>query len=280
MESVGLTALLASEMVPVIVALVLAGALIGLLAGVFGIGGGAVSVPVFFELFRVLDYPEDIRMPLAVGTSLTVIIPTSLNSARGHWLRGAVDMDLLRLWAGPVVLGVLAGSVIARHADPVVFQLVFIVVALVNAAKLLLGGAGWRLRAGLPGRGLLRAYGAVIGLLSALMGIGGGAITNLLLTLHGVDIRRAISTAAGVGVLIALPGTLGYVAAGWGKPGLPVDALGYVSGLTFALTVPTTLLTTRLGVRLAHSLPKPVLETGFGLFLLTICARFVWDILG
>lgn len=280
MESVGLTALLASEMVPVIVALVLAGALIGLLAGVFGIGGGAVSVPVFFELFRVLDYPEDIRMPLAVGTSLAVIIPTSLNSARGHWLRGAVDMDLLRLWAGPVVLGVLAGSVIARHADPVVFQLVFIVVALVNAAKLLLGGAGWRLRAGLPGRGLLRAYGAVIGLLSALMGIGGGAITNLLLTLHGVDIRRAISTAAGVGVLIALPGTLGYVAAGWGKPGLPVDALGYVSGLTFALTVPTTLLTTRLGVRLAHSLPKPVLETGFGLFLLTICARFVWDILG
>mgnify|MGYP001423446731 CR=1 FL=1 len=280
MESVGLTALLASEMVPVIVALVLAGALIGLLAGVFGIGGGAVSVPVFFELFRVLDYPEDIRMPLAVGTSLAVIIPTSLNSARGHWLRGAVDMDLLRLWAGPVVLGVLAGSVIARHADPVVFQLVFIVVALVNAAKLLLGGAGWRLRAGLPGRGLLRVYGAVIGLLSALMGIGGGAITNLLLTLHGVDIRRAISTAAGVGVLIALPGTLGYVAAGWGKPGLPVDALGYVSGLTFALTVPTTLLTTRLGVRLAHSLPKPVLETGFGLFLLTICARFVWDILG
>ena len=280
MGAVDLAALLTPEMAPVIVALVLAGALIGLLAGVFGIGGGAVSVPVFFELFRVLDYPEDIRMPLAVGTSLAVIIPTSLNSARGHWLRGAVDMDLLRLWAVPVVLGVLAGSVIARHAETVVFQLVFIAVALVNAAKLLLGGAGWRLRTGLPGRGLLRAYGAVIGVLSALMGIGGGAITNLLLTLHGVDIRRAISTAAGVGVLIALPGTLGYVAAGWGKPGLPVDALGYVSGLTFALTIPTTLLTTRLGVRLAHSLPKTVLETGFGLFLLTICARFMWDILG
>lgn len=269
-----------ATLLPVIAALVVAGGLIGLLAGLFGIGGGAVSVPVFFELFRVLGYPEEVGMPMAVGTSLAVIIPTSLNSARGHWLRGTVDMGLLRLWAVPVVAGVLLGSVIARHADPVVFQLVFVFVAVINAAKLLLGGAGWRLREGLPGRGVLRVYGGVIGLLSALMGIGGGAITNLLLTLHGYDIRRAISTAAGVGVLIALPGTIGYVAAGWGKPGLPPDALGYVSVLTLALTFPTTLLTTRLGVRLAHSLPKRALETGFGLFLLAVSGRFVWDILG
>lgn len=269
-----------ATLLPVIGALIVAGAAIGLLAGLFGIGGGAVSVPVFFELFRVLDYPEEVRMPMAVGTSLAVIIPTSLNSARGHFLKGTVDMGLLRLWAVPVVAGVLAGSVVARYAEPVVFQLVFIAVAVVNAAKLLLGGAGWRLREGLPGRAVLRVYGAVIGVLSALMGIGGGAITNLLLTLHGYDIRRAISTAAGVGVLIALPGTIGYMAAGWGKPGLPVDAVGYVSLLTFALTIPTTLLTTRLGVRLAHTLSKRVLETGFGLFLLTVCARFVWDILG
>lgn len=268
-----------ATLVPMIAALVVAGAAIGVLAGLFGIGGGAISVPVFFELFRLLGHGEEVAMPMAVGTSLAVIIPTSLNSARGHYLKGTVDIDLLRLWALPVVLGVLAGSVVARYADAVVFQLVFIAVALINAAKLLTGGKGWRLAEGLPGRGVLRAYGAVIGLLSALMGIGGGAITNLLLTLHGYDIRRAISTAAGVGVLIALPGTLGYVAAGWGKPGLPADALGYVSLLTFALTIPTTLLTTRLGVRLAHRLPRRVLELGFGLFLLTICARFVFDIL-
>jgi len=268
-----------ATLLPVIAALIVAGGLIGLLAGLFGIGGGAISVPVFFELFRVLDYPEEVRMPMAVGTSLAVIIPTSLNSARGHFLKGTVDMDLLRLWAVPVVLGVLAGSVIARFADPVVFQLVFIAVAVTNAAKLLLGGAGWRLREGLPGRGVLLGYGGGIGVLSALMGIGGGAITNLLLTLHGYDIRRAISTAAGVGVLIALPGTIGYMAAGWGKPGLPADAVGYVSLLTFVLTIPTTLLTTRLGVKLAHTWSKRALETGFGLFLLTVCARFVWDIL-
>lgn len=268
-----------ASLVPIIGALIVAGALIGLLAGVFGIGGGAISVPIFFELFRVLDYPEEVRMPLAVGTSLAVIIPTSLNSARGHFLRGTVDMDLLRIWAVPVVLGVVAGSVIARYADPIVFQLVFIFVAGINAAKMLTGGKGWRLADGLPGRNTLIAYGGGMGVLSALMGIGGGAITNLLLTLHGYDIRRSISTAAGVGVLIALPGTLGYMLAGWGKPGLPGDALGYVSLLTFALTVPTTLLTTRFGVKLAHTLPKRVLEVGFGIFLLTVCARFIWDML-
>lgn len=267
-------------LLPMIGTLIVAGAAIGLLAGLFGIGGGAISVPVFFELFGVLGYPDEVRMPMAVGTSLAVIIPTSLNSARGHFKRGTVDMGLLRLWAVPVILGVLAGSEIARHADKVVFQLVFVAVALTNAAKLLLGGAGWRLREGLPGKAVLRVYGAVIGLMSALMGIGGGAITNLLLTLHGYDIRRAISTAAGVGVLIALPGTLGYIYAGWGKPGLPADALGYVSVLTWALTIPTTLLTTRLGVRLAHTWSKRALETGFGIFLVLTAARFIWDMLG
>lgn len=268
-----------ASLVPVIVALVASGGVIGVLAGLFGIGGGAISVPVFFELFRVLGYPEDIRMPMAVGTSLAVIIPTSISSVRGHMRKGTVDLDLLKAWIVPVLLGVMLGSVIARHADPLVFQIVFILVAGINAAKLLLGGAGWRLRDGLPGWFALRLYGGVIGLASALMGIGGGAITNLLLTLHGVPIHRAISTAAGVGVLIAIPGTIGYMWAGSGREGLPVDATGFVSWLTFALTVPTTLLTTRLGVGLAHRLSRRALETAFGLFLLAVCARFIWDIL-
>lgn len=268
-----------NELLSILAALVVAGAVVGLLAGLFGIGGGAVSVPVFFELFRILDYPEDIRMPLAVGTSLAVIIPTSLNSARGHYKRGTVDMALLRLWVLPILAGIFAGTLIAAQAKPAVFQGVFIVVAAVVAAKLLFGGEKWRLADGLPGRGVLRVLGAGIGLASSLMGIGGGAITNLILTLHGVDIRRSVSTAAGVGVLIAAPATLGYVWAGWGRAGLPADALGFVSLFTFALTIPTTLLTTRLGVRLAHALPRRVLEVLFGLFLLTVCARFVFDML-
>lgn len=267
------------DLAPVLGLLLVAGAVIGVLAGLFGIGGGAISVPVFFQLFGALGLDESVKMPLAVGTSLAVIIPTSLVSARAHLARGTVDTGLLRLWIGPVLLGVILGAIVARSADAWVFQVVFVVVAAVNAAKLLLGGQGWRVREGLPGPWPLRGYGVVTGLLSALMGIGGGSITNLILTLHGVSIHRAVSTAAGVGVLIALPATLGYVYAGWGKPGLPLDATGYVSWLTVAATIPTTLLTAKWGVALAHRLSRRALETAFGVFLLAVSARFLLDLL-
>ncbi len=262
-----------------VAALAVAGALIGFLAGLFGIGGGAISVPVFYEVFLLLGHPPGLAMPMAVGTSLAVIIPTSIQSARAHHARGTVDMDLLRLWALPVLAGVILGTLIARHARPELFQLVFAAVAAVNATKLLTGGAGWRIGDGLPGRGLLRAYGALTGLVSALMGIGGGAVSNLILTLHNVPIHRAVSTSAGVGVLIAIPGTIGYMLAGRGLPGLPPDAIGFVSLATFALTIPTSLMTTRFGVALAHRLTRRHLERAFGLFLLAVCLRFVWAML-
>lgn len=263
-----------------VLALAVAGALIGFLAGLFGIGGGAISVPVFYELFLLLGHAPEVAMPMAVGTSLAVIIPTSINSARGHFKRGTVDMGLLREWAVPVVLGVVVGAVIARFADPAVFQLAFILVASTNAAKLLFGGSGWRLRDSLPGRLALRVFGAFVGLVSTLMGIGGGAVSTMFLTLHNVPIHRAVSTSAGVGVLIALPATIGYVLAGWGKPGLPPDALGYVSVSTFLLTIPTSLLTTRAGVSVAHSLSRRRLETAFGVFLALVSLRFLFALGG
>jgi len=268
-----------TSLVTLVVALAIAGALIGFLAGVFGIGGGAISVPVFYEVFQALGHPPELAMPMAVGTSLAVIIPTSIQSSRGHFLRGTVDMDLLRTWAVPVLLGVIIGSVIARFAEPQVFQLVFVVIAAINAVKLLAGGAGWRLRDGLPSRGMLRIYGAGVGLVSSLMGIGGGAVSTLILTLHNVAIHRAVSTSAGVGVLIAIPGTIGYMIAGYGRPDLPPDAIGFVSLATFVLTIPTSMLTTRFGVALAHRLSRKTLETAFGVFLLAVCLRFVWAVL-
>ncbi len=218
-------------------------------------------------------------MPLAVGTSLAVIIPTSISSARGHFLRGSVDMSLLRIWALPVMLGVLIGAFIAGYAAPWVFQIVFVVVASLNAAKLLLGGKGWRVSDSLPRKNMLRLYGAMIGVMSALMGVGGGAISNLVMTLHNVSIHKAVSTSAGVGVLIAIPGTIGYMAAGWGTPGLPPDAIGFVSILAFILTIPATLLTTQIGVRLAHTFSQRRLETAFGLFLVLVSLRFLYSLL-
>lgn len=267
-----------SQIMMVIAALAIAGTAIGFLAGLFGIGGGAISVPVFYEVFGLLGHPAEIAMPMAVGTSLAVIIPTSINSARAHYKKGTVDLDLLRVWAVPIMIGVLAGSFIARFAAPWVFQIIFMIVASITAAKLLTGGKGWRAAKKLPSHRRLQTYGSVIGFVSALMGIGGGAISNLVMTLHNVSIHRAVSTSAGVGVLIAIPGTLGYMVAGWGQPGLPKDAIGFVSVAAFALTIPTTLLTTKLGARFAHSLSKRHLETAFALFLVLVSTKFAFEL--
>lgn len=257
-----------------------AGAVTGVLAGLFGVGGGAITVPLLYEVFGLLAVADDVRMPLSVGTSLAIIIPTSLQSARGHYLRGAMDTAVIRAWVLPVLLGVLGGAAIARVAPAAVFQVVFVLIAGINAVKLLFGRESWRVSDRLPGGWVLRGYGAAIGLASALMGIGGGAITNLLLTLHGRDIRNSVATASAVGVLISIPGTLGYIWAGWGRAGLAPFSLGFVSLLAFALMVPTTLLTTRIGVRLAHTLPRRALELGFGLFLALVALRFVVTLAG
>ncbi len=261
-------------------ALAAAGAVTGVLAGLFGVGGGAITVPILFEVFGLLGVPDDVRTPLAVGTSLAIIVPTSLRSARGHYRKGVMDTALLRVWAVPIVLGVLIGSVAARFAEPWVFQIVFVAVAGTNAVVLLRGQGGWRIAQAMPTGPVLRVYGLFIGILSTLMGIGGGALSNLLLTLHNRPIHQAIATSAGVGVLISIPGALGYVWAGWGRAGLPADALGFVSLLGVATVVPTALLTAQVGVNLAHSLPKRRLELLFGLFLVVVGARFVAALLG
>lgn len=268
-----------SHLVPLVAGLLLAGAAIGFLAGLFGVGGGAISVPVFFEIFGSLGYPPEVAMPIAVGTSLAVIVPTSISSARGHHRKGTLDLEILRGWALPILLGVVAGSVIARYASPGVFQAVFVVVATINAAKLLTGGKGWQLRDTLPGQVGMRLAGAGIGLISAIMGIGGGAVSTLFLTLHGFPIHRAVSTSAGVGVLIAIPGTIGYILAGLGRGDLPPGTLGFVSLVAFALTIPTSLLTTRFGVTLAHRLSRRALEVAFGLFLSIVALRFLYALL-
>ncbi|MEF3047834.1 sulfite exporter TauE/SafE family protein [Pseudotabrizicola sp. L79] len=255
-----------------------AGALTGILSGLFGVGGGALMVPVLFETFQFLGYPEAVQMPLAVGTSLAIIIPTSIRSYRGHLARGAVDKDLLRKWAVYIIGGVLVGAAIARFAPPLVMQLVFVAVAGVNAVKLISGTKKWNIASEMPTGIVLRCYGAAIGLLSSLMGIGGGQIANIIMTLHGRPIRQAIATSAGIGVLIAIPGAIGYVLAGLGRSDLPVDSLGFVSMLGFLLFAPTTILTAGLGVRLAHSVEQRKLEIAFGVFLTIVCLRFLHEI--
>ena len=252
-----------------------AGLCTGVLAGLFGMGGGAILVPVLFLAFTILGVQETIAMPLSVGTSLAVIVPTSINSARGHFAKGKIDFALVRAWAVPILAGVAGGAFLAKYSDPWVFQLAFVLVAGVNSFKLLFGKSHWRISDDLPKGLLLQLYGFSAGLLSSLMGIGGGAITNLTMTLHGRPIHQAVATSSAIGVVISIPGAIGYLFAGLGKAGLPIGSIGFVSLLGFALIVPTSLMTTSVGVRLAHRWSGAKLERAFGIFLLLVCLRFV-----
>ena len=261
------------------VSLIAAGAVTGILAGVFGVGGGAVIVPVLHDLFLFLGIPDAVSTPLAVGTSLAIIIPTSIRSYVAHKARGAVDMTIIRAWAVPTVIGVVAGAWLASFASPVVFKLVFVFVAGLSATRLL-GNFSWRLGDDMPKGPLMTIYGLVIGVLSALMGIGGGQLSSMFMTFYNRPIHQAVSTSAGMGVIISVPGAIGLMLAGWGAPGLPPGSIGYVSLVGLALFAPVSVWTAPLGVKLAHAMPKRTLERAFGIFLLLVCARFVSSIAG
>lgn len=267
------------ELVTLAGGLLAAGFLTGILAGVFGVGGGAVIVPILYELFALMHVPESVRMPLCVGTSLAIIIPTSVRSFNAHRRKGAVDTSILKQWLVPVVIGVIVGSVLARYAPAGVFKIVFVVVASISSIRLLFGKDSWKLGDQLPSQFVMRAYGLLIGVLSALMGIGGGQLSNLFMTFYGRPIHQAVATSSGLGVIISIPATLGYIYAGWPKMDLlPPLSLGYVSLLGFILFIPTSMLAAPIGVNIAHKLSKRKLETAFGIFLGIVSIRFLWSL--
>jgi uncharacterized membrane protein YfcA len=276
-----------SELLELALLLVAVGALSGFLAGLFGIGGGAILVPVFYECFRLAGVPIEVRMPLCIGTSLAIIIPTSIRSWRAHRARGAVDMEILRHWWLPVLIGVIAGSVTARYAPERLFKIVFVMVAYSAAARLLLARDTWKFGDDLPKGPLMKIYGLVVGLLSTLMGIGGGLFSNLLMTFYGRPIHQAVATSSALAVLISIPGALGYVYAGWPAAASYPDvaalqlpfALGYVSLIGAVLVMPTSLLTAALGVKAAHAMSKRTLEMAFGCYLFIVGSRFVISLL-
>jgi uncharacterized membrane protein YfcA len=260
-----------------LVAAILAGGVVsGILAGLFGIGGGGIMVPVFYEVFRVLGVPDEVRMQLCVGTSLAVIIPTSLRAFRAHRQRGPLPLGILKIWAVPMVVGIAVGGVIAGLAPAWVFKLIFVVVASLLAARLLFGREHWRLGDEMPGRGLMTVYGFMIGLYSSLMGLGGGSVATLIMTLYGISIHVAVALSAGIGVLISIFGTLAYMAAGLPQQALlPPFSVGFVSLLGLVLMAPVSTLVAPYGARLAHALSKRTLEIAFGCFLALVALRFL-----
>ena len=269
-----LTDFAAGELVLLVAAVVATGLAAGFLAGIFGIGGGAIMVPIFYQALGFIGIDESIRMHLSVGTSLAVIVPTSIRSFLGHQAKGEVDMELLKSYVISVPTGVIAAAIAASYLSSGGLRLVFAVIAFVVGLRLLFNQESWRLGDAIPGNPLRSAIGAGIGFFSTLMGIGGGVINNTFMTLYGRPIHQAVATSSGMGVLISVPGVFGYIWAGWGSEGLPLLSTGYVNWIAVLLMIPITVFAAPLGVKVAHALNKRQLETGFGLFLLLVSLRF------
>ncbi|MEN0087998.1 MAG: sulfite exporter TauE/SafE family protein [Pseudomonadota bacterium] len=265
-----------SNLVTMLVTMAAAGAIAGVLAGLFGIGGGAILVPVLMEFLRLQGVAPDVLTHIAIGTSLAVIVPTSIRSFRSHLARGAPDTQLLKRWALWVPLGVILASLLVADISGNALKLIFGAVILVVAIKMLANRRDWSLANDLPRPIATNSVGFGIGFISALMGIGGGNLNNMFMTSFARPIHQAVATSAGLGMLIAVPGVLGYMYAGWGHPALPDFSIGYVSLLAVVLIMPTSLACAPIGVRVAHGLSKRQMEVTFGIFLIAVALRMFW----
>ncbi len=258
---------MSGELAWLLAGLAATGLFAGFVGGLFGVGGGAVLVPVLYALFALLNVDDSVRMHLAVGTSLSTIVATSWRSLSAHQRAGAVDREVLQQWGPWIAAGALAGATLAGFAQTAVLLAVFGVGLLLVALHMAFASPAWRLRDELPG-GLARVgVAGAIGAVSAMMGIGGGAFGVTLMTLCGRPIHQAVATASGFGAAIAAPAALIYIATGLGREGLPPWSLGFVSLPGFVALALLTALSAPWGARLAHTLPQQALKRAFAAFL-------------
>lgn len=267
-----------AELTLFVAGLLATGIVAGLIAGLLGVGGGIVIVPVLFHVFTMLGIDEDVRMHMAVGTSLATIIATSIRSVRAHHKKGAVDWALLKRWALPMLIGVAIGTALAAYVNGEVLTLIFATVALLVAFNMAFGRDDWRLGSELPGMAGQGLIASVIGGLSAMMGIGGGTFGVTVMTLYGRPIHQAVATSAGLGLLISVPGAIGFIIGGWNVEGLPPASFGYVNLIGFALIVPATILAAPWGANLAHAISRVTLARAFAFFLLITSLRMFYDL--
>lgn len=260
---------------PLALLLLATGLVAGLIAGLLGVGGGIVLVPVLDIVLRYLGVPPEGSMHVAVATSLATIIPTAIASSRAHHARDGIDWTLVRAWLPGLLLGGLLGSALAARVTAQTLAGVFAIVALLVALKMVLPLDHWRFRETVP-RGLAgNLIATVISAVSTMMGIGGGTLSVPVMTLTGSAIHRAVGTAAFFGLLLAVPGTVGYLLANPGEP-LPGATVGLVSFAAFAIVAPLSMITAPIGARLAHALDRRTLAQIFGFFLCIVAVRMIY----
>ncbi len=251
------------------------GVLTGIMAGLFGIGGGAVIVPVLYEVFGALGVPEDVRMQACIGTSFAVIIPTTLRSWFTHRSKNPGIDEVVRKWTLPAIAGVATGVGIATVAPAAVFKVAFAAIASLVAVKLLFDRDSWRIADDLPRGAAQLPFGYLVGLAASLMGVSGGSIVNIIMMLYGKPIHTAVAAAAGLGVPIAIVGAIGFMLAGLPHQSqMPPLSIGYVSVIGFVVMAPVSSYVAGLGARLALNTPRRRLEMLLGLYMATIAVRF------
>jgi len=250
------------------------GAFAGTLAGLLGVGGGLIIVPILVLSFAAHGIHHEVQMHLAVGTSLATIIFTSLSSVAAHHRRGAVEWSAFWAMTPGIVIGALLGALFARVIPTLSLRTLFGLFELFVALQMALSLKPAAHR-GLPGRLGMSGAGALIGGLSALVGVGGGTLTVPFLLWCNMTIQRAIATSAACGLPIAAAGAVGFVLSGWGNPQLPTWSSGYLYWPALFGVVAASMLFAPLGARLAHSLPTQVLKRLFALLLLGLALRML-----
>lgn len=257
------------------IGLLATGAIAGILAGLLGVGGGIVIVPVLFYLFDYLQIPKSISMHLAVATSLATIIPTSISSSRSHYKKGALDVDLLKFWAPFIFVGAGLGGYLSRYIKSDELTILFGIIALIvsiNMAipkKLVLSDH-------LPkSKTVNGTIGAIIGFLSSLMGIGGGTLSVPTLTLFSYPVHRAVGTASAFGLVIAIPAVIGFILSGLGVADRPPFSFGYVNLVAMGLIFSMTIFTAPIGAKIAHMINAKSLKLAFAVFLFITALRML-----
>lgn len=258
------------------IATLVGGAISGFLAGLLGVGGGSLIVPVLYEAFRLAGVPDEVRMQLCLGTSIAIVVPTTIRSFLVHRAKGAVIRGVVRQWIVPAVLGVACSAAIAAFAPAEVMTLAFVVIASLIAMKMLFAGDRFNLGSQLPGRIAMTLYGFGIGLGGSLMGVSGGGLSTIVLTLYGRPIHQAVATSSGIAVPLTIAGAIGFMLAGLPHEALlPPLSLGFVSLIGVAVVAPVASFMAPYGAHLAHRLPRRTLEIAFGCFLQLIALRFL-----
>lgn len=270
-----LTALEWVQMGALIIAL---GGVAGFMAGLLGIGGGMILVPGLYYLFSLCGFDHPQLMHLAVGTSLAIIIPTGLSSARAHYKKGGVRLDIVRAVGPGIVIGVGIGTLIADSLSGHGLKIIFAAALVVFALLMQIPAEKFRLRDHMPAQPWPTFAGMLIGALSTLMGIGGATLNVPYQTLNGVPIHTAIGSSSAMGPLIALPGAIGFIIIGWHETGLPPLSLGYVSVLALAAIAPVSVMAAPWGARAAHALPVKSMRRVFSFFIVMIAAKMMYDL--